>query len=174
MINVLAHKVQFFKPHFFFLRGFCLHYTHKAFSKSTALGKLPCVAFNVVTLHHLIVFNFLFLSITFSHTRKYNIPSRWGQWHYLQKYWRQPKGLLNNKNLFLCPPTSGPWRMGCWTRALIRERQLANQGLIHRPWVSPNLLLWQDNEGTLTQLQSQPILARKYWRRKKTASNANG
>lgn len=73
-------------------------------------------------------------------------------------------------HLFFCPPTSCSWRMGCWTCALIRERQLANQALIHRPRVSPNLLLWQDNEGTLMQLQTQPILLSNYWKKKKKKS----
>lgn len=46
-----------------------------------------------------------------------------------------------------------------------REGRAANQGLIHRPRVSPNLLLWQDNEGILEQLRNQPISAGKYWKR---------
>lgn len=50
-----GHKVQFFKSHFF---CFVLT-THKkcAFSKSIALWKLPCVAFNVLTVHNFIVLN---------------------------------------------------------------------------------------------------------------------
>ena len=59
-----GHKVQFFKTLFFC--GFFFLTTHRksAFSKSSALWKLPCVAFNVLIVRHLTVSNFVTLRRT--------------------------------------------------------------------------------------------------------------
>ena len=165
MINIRGRKYNFSEPIFF-----NLPYLH---TESITLVKVLLFrnlkVWNIIYLQFIISYFLPFVTVVCMSITKTNMSINF-ETMTLFKILIAIKGITylprNKAPTCLCPPTSASWRMGYWTCVLICERQLANQGLIHTPLVSPYLLLWQDNEGTLVQLQTQTTLLWNYWEKK--------